>query len=149
MHQAAIKTNTSCPLIPIIMSPPRTKSGSKRYGRQLLLDPLKRKTSATPVRKSARLQKKKGLYQQPEIQEQQFQLPSPTSITPDREVCSTLPGRTTTTTDSGQSIHRNQPTLPIQIESGNGVKSLENITSLRPKKLPRKGLPENVNEPHL
>ena len=137
------------------MSPPRAKSDSKRYGRQLLLDPLKRKTSATPVRKSARLQKNKGLYQQPEIQEQQFQLPSPTSITVDREVCSKLPGRTTTTTDSGQSIHRNQPTLPTQIESGNGVKSLDRTTNLKPRELlvhlpkPRKGLPENVNESHL
>ena len=140
----------------IIMSPSRAKSVSKRYRRQLLLDPLNQKTSATPVRKSARLQKKKSLFQQPEIQEQQqFQLPSPTSITSDREVCSTLRGRTTTTTDSGQSIHKHQPSFPIQVESGNGVKSLDRITKLKPTELlvhlskPRKGLSESVNESHL
>ncbi|MCJ1422374.1 hypothetical protein MMC29_000254 [Sticta canariensis] len=77
------------------MSPLRAKSDVKRSGRQTLLDPLKnqvahprgvdRKKSITPVRKSARLQKRKHLYQQPEIQEQLVQLPSPTSITPDEE----------------------------------------------------------------
>ncbi|MCJ1425257.1 hypothetical protein MMC29_003145 [Sticta canariensis] len=73
------------------MSPPRAKSAVKRYGRQPLLDPLKsqaaqprgikRKKSVTPIRKSARLQERKQL----EIQEQLFQLPSPISLTHDKE----------------------------------------------------------------
>ena len=86
------------------MSPPRAKSEVKRYGRQPLLDPLKtqgktatihskpqprgikRKRSITPVRRSARLQKIIRLHQQPEIQERLLQLPSPISITLDKEV---------------------------------------------------------------
>lgn len=44
----------------------------------------------TPVRKSARLQYKQRLYQQPEVQEQLLSLSSPTSITPDQEVCSAV-----------------------------------------------------------
>lgn len=77
------------------MSPPRAKSDFKKYGRQPLLDPLKNqaahprgigeKKPLTSVRRSARLQKSIRLHQQPEIQEQLFQLPSPTSITPDKE----------------------------------------------------------------
>lgn len=116
---------------------------------------MKRKRPVTPVRKSARLQERKCLCQQPEIQEQLFQLPSPTSLTPDKEVCSTIPRRTTATTDLGQSVHRSQSNLPIYIESGNGVKSLDRTTTLKPKELPvhlpnpRKDLPKNVNEPHL
>lgn len=47
---------------------------------------LKRKRSCTPARQSARLQERKGLHQQPEVQDHAFQLPSPTSITPDKEV---------------------------------------------------------------
>jgi len=80
------------------MSPPRAKSEVKRYGRQPLLDPLKtqskttqprgikRKRSVTPVRRSTRLQKIIRLHQQPEIQERLLQLPSPISITLDKEV---------------------------------------------------------------
>lgn len=47
---------------------------------------IKRNKSVTPIRKSARLQEKERLVQQSEIQEQLLQLPSPISITPDKEV---------------------------------------------------------------
>ncbi|KAL8644824.1 MAG: hypothetical protein Q9210_007051 [Variospora velana] len=78
------------------MSPPRANSVVKRYARQDLLDPLKnqaahprgigKKELPTAVRRSARfLQKDVRLHQQPKIQEQLFQLPSPTSISPDKE----------------------------------------------------------------
>lgn len=64
------------------------------------------------------------------------------------------------TADSSRSvrtIHQPLSNLPIQIESESEVelKSLDRITNLRPKELPvhlpepRKGLPKNVNEPHL
>ncbi len=46
-----------------------------------------KKEPLTPVRRSARLQKSIILHQQPEIQERLLQLPSPTSITLDKEVC--------------------------------------------------------------
>ena len=54
-----------------------------------------RKEALTPARKSARLQEKQRLYQQPGIQEQILQLPSPTSISPDEEVYSTSLNATT------------------------------------------------------
>ena len=47
---------------------------------------VKPKRPFTPVRRSARLHKIIRLHQQPEIQEQLLQLPSPISITLDREV---------------------------------------------------------------
>lgn len=47
---------------------------------------IKRNKSVTPIRKSARLQEKDRLVQQSEVQEQLLQLPSPTSITPEKEV---------------------------------------------------------------
>ena len=56
----------------IIMFSSRAKSDNKKYERQLLLNSLKRKTLITSVRKNARLQKKKILYQQSKIQKQQF-----------------------------------------------------------------------------
>ena len=117
---------------------------------------IKRQQSVTPVRKSARLQEKERLFQQSEIQEQLLQLPSPTSTTPDKEVRSIRSlGIRLHPTDSGQSVHRNQSTLPVYTESGSGVKSLDKITNLRPKELPvplakpRSALPKNVNESHL
>lgn len=67
---------------------------------------IERKKSVTPVRKSARLQERKGLYHQREIQEQLLQLPYPVSITHDKEVRSRIPWLATATTDSGQSVHR-------------------------------------------
>ena len=51
-----------------------------------------KKEPLTSVCRSAHLEKSIRLYQQPEIQEQLFQLPSPTSITPDKEVHSTTLG---------------------------------------------------------
>jgi len=97
------------------MSLPRAKSDIKRHGRQFsALDPLndqgetailypdlltrprgiRRKQSFTPFRKSARLQEKQRLRRQLESQERVYQLLSPTSNTPDKEACSTVPSPT-------------------------------------------------------
>lgn len=97
---------------------------------------VKQKRSGTPVRKSARLQERKYHCQPPDTQEKLFQLPCPTSLQSDKEVCSTTPRRITTATDLGQSVHRNQSILSMRVESGNGVKSLDLTTHMRPKELP-------------
>ncbi|MCJ1427645.1 hypothetical protein MMC29_005549 [Sticta canariensis] len=77
------------------MSSPRAKLDVRRRGRQPLLGQLKspaarpgdigKRKPLKSVCRSARLQKSTHLHQQLEIQEQLIQLPSPTSITLDKE----------------------------------------------------------------